>query len=587
MKKRIPAAKAFDCQQTEDSEQLELSDDLEILVDEELEMPIEVAEDTTIESEVAEAGTIESKKLSPSRSKYNSSNQMQLGNIVTSEELQLEKEPLAVRETGFWRWKRVIVPPNAYVVHTRMGRGAPITLGLGKSFRYNPETDAYLVVPAAMQTIGVVAKSVTQEKQGINILAYVQWQIDDFSIAYRRLDFSDSRDPLGIVNAQLGEQAEAAIKDKIATMTVEEVLADKAPVIEELTTRLKAVTEGRNHQAGTATAQEGLGIKIVTVQIREAFVSSQKLWQDLQAPFRHQLEKKARISQLTMQNEIHQKDLENHQLTESREAETLAAIEYVKQAKQTEALSSKLTQQSIRSTKELEAAVHKIKIEEETATTRQNSEQRLQAQQLHIEHETQLAGLQQEHEKILEQAKLGNEANNSQKTLETEQALHALAEETRLAEAKMRAEQLRLELDTLVKKQEAALKLLIQEQDDLLEAKTLEGRLTRQRQTHNTEMELEEASNQIKMALQKREVEIVRLEQDIRNMIKEPDLLRRLIDKSAEIAAEMPDIQELKVLQTGNGDMTFEAFSTFVAKILAVAENLGIPLNHLASDKRD
>src|SRR5687768_14507507 len=32
----------------------------------------------------------------------------------TSEELQLEKEPLRVRETGFWMWKRVIVPPNAY-----------------------------------------------------------------------------------------------------------------------------------------------------------------------------------------------------------------------------------------------------------------------------------------------------------------------------------------------------------------------------------------------------------------------------------------------------------------------------------------
>ena len=40
----------------------------------------------------------------------------------TSEELQLEKEPIQVRETGFWLWKRIIVPPNAYVVHTRLGR---------------------------------------------------------------------------------------------------------------------------------------------------------------------------------------------------------------------------------------------------------------------------------------------------------------------------------------------------------------------------------------------------------------------------------------------------------------------------------
>src|SRR5688572_5984463 len=44
----------------------------------------------------------------------------------TSEELQLEKEPIQVRETGFLFWKRVIVPPNAYVVHTRAGRNEPV-----------------------------------------------------------------------------------------------------------------------------------------------------------------------------------------------------------------------------------------------------------------------------------------------------------------------------------------------------------------------------------------------------------------------------------------------------------------------------
>lgn len=41
-----------------------------------------------------------------------------LSAFKTSEELQLEKEPLQVRETGFLFWKRIIVPPNAYVVHT-------------------------------------------------------------------------------------------------------------------------------------------------------------------------------------------------------------------------------------------------------------------------------------------------------------------------------------------------------------------------------------------------------------------------------------------------------------------------------------
>jgi regulator of protease activity HflC (stomatin/prohibitin superfamily) len=473
--------------------------------------------------------------------------------LKSSEELQLEKEPVRVRETGFWRWKQIIVPPNAYVVHTRMRRKQPVTLGLGLSFRYNPYTDAYLVVPAAMQTIGVVANCITKEKQGINILAYVQWQIDDFGVAYRKLDFSDSRDPLGIVNAQLREQAEAAVKDKIATMSVEEVLTDKAPVIEELTARLKAVTEGRQ---GTETTDEGLGIKIVTVQIREALVSSEKLWQDLQAPFRHQQEKTAQISYLMMQDDIRQKELEARQSAETSEAETMVEIERIKQGKQTEALELKLNEESIRFTREQETIREKTNLEEETTVAKKESEQRLQT----------LA------------AQLENEANNRQKTLQIEEALHAVAEDTRLAEMEMQAEQQRLEREEKLKKQEAELNLLLQAQKDELQAKAQEARLARERQEFMEELELEEEHNRVKMALQEKEVELTRLQQEVRNLITDPDLMSRLIDKLPEIAAEMPEISELKVLQTGNGDATLDTLASFVAKILALAESLGIPL---------
>src|SRR5687768_14690462 len=50
-----------------------------------------------------------------------------------------------VRVTGWFRWKTVLVPPNAFVVHTRRGRAEPLHVGLGTSFRYNPATDSFLV----------------------------------------------------------------------------------------------------------------------------------------------------------------------------------------------------------------------------------------------------------------------------------------------------------------------------------------------------------------------------------------------------------------------------------------------------------
>jgi SPFH domain / Band 7 family len=221
------------------------------------------------------------------------------------------------RITGFWRWKTVVVPPHVYVVHTRRGRPEPLHVGLGISFPYNPYTDAFLVIPAVVQTLLINARCICAERQGVLVQAYVQWIVDDVRTAYRKLDFSDSEDPMRIVNIQLREQAEAAIKDKVTTMSIEDVLSDKEPIIEELTHRLRTVAEG-NREGDTTT---GLGLKIVTVQIKEAVVSSTRLWENLQKPFRADREKVARLAELGAQEEITRQELTNRQ---QREAEELA-----------------------------------------------------------------------------------------------------------------------------------------------------------------------------------------------------------------------------------------------------------------------
>ncbi|HVE41732.1 MAG TPA: SPFH domain-containing protein, partial [Planctomycetota bacterium] len=197
-----------------------------------------------------------------------------------------------VRVSGLFRWKNVVVPPNAYVVHTRRGHEEPVHCGLGISFRFNSVTDSFLVVPSAMQTIIINANCICRERQGILVQGYVQWIIGDFKTAYRKLDFSDAVDPMRVVNVQLREQAEAAIKDTVATMSIEDVLSDKQPIIKELTTRLRHVAEGDGQDTG-------LGLRIVTVQIKEAVVSSPRVWETLQRPFRAERSKEARLAELT------------------------------------------------------------------------------------------------------------------------------------------------------------------------------------------------------------------------------------------------------------------------------------------------
>jgi flotillin len=442
-----------------------------------------------------------------------------LSMFKTSEELQLEKEPLRVRETGFWMWKRVIVPPNAYVVHTRIGRKEPVTLGLGISFRYNPYTDAYLIVPAAMQTIGVVSNCISKEKQGLNVLAYVQWQIAEFAIAYKKLDFSDSSDPLGIVNAQLREQADAAIKDKIATMSVDEVLTDKAPVIEELTRRLTEVSEGRVR--GSNADDEGLGIKIVTVQIKEAYVSSQSLWENLQAPFRHERERIAQLSYLDLQEEIRRKQLETRQQAETSVAETEANIERVKQEKQTEALQVRLDE----------------------------IEKRKQREQILAANE-----LRRQQEQALEQVRLATETEAQKRLLELEQAITELEEERRLAETKAAVEAQRLSHEAELKRAEYEFEQEVRTQENALKLASLEVELNLKREANSAEIEMEGQRQALKHQRAQQEVEISRLEQEIANLANEQALVKEWIANLPKLAEQLPDIAEMKVLQMGEQD---------------------------------
>ena len=74
----------------------------------------------------------------------------------------------------------------------------------------------------------------------------------------------------------------------------------------------------------------------------------------------------------------------------------------------------------------------------------------------------------------------------------------------------------------------------------MLQEQTLTATLSRQRQESLTRLELEEATNRVKLALTEREIEFSRLEQEIRNLTSNNDLASRLIERLPELAAQMP-----------------------------------------------
>jgi SPFH domain/Band 7 family protein len=280
-----------------------------------------------------------------------------------------------VRVSGFWRWKNVVVPPNAYVVHTRRGHDEPVHLGLGVSFRFNPATDSFLVVPSAMQTIIINANCICRERQGVLVQGYVQWIIQDFKTAYRKLDFSDVVDPMRVVNVQLREQAEAAIKDTVATMSIEDVLSDKQPIIKELTTRLRHVAEGDGQDTG-------LGLRIVTVQIKEAVVSSPRVWEMLQRPFRAERSKEARLAELTHEAVVRTREAEEAKTAAAQRIATEADVARLQAEAGAAAFDREQSERVRRAQLEAETLARSIahekeKLEKESALSRMRLEMQL------------------------------------------------------------------------------------------------------------------------------------------------------------------------------------------------------------------
>lgn len=286
-----------------------------------------------------------------------------------------------VRITGALWWKTVVVPPNVYVVHTRHGHEGPVNLGLGVSFRFRPRTDAFLVVPAAMQTILIQASCICRERQGLLVQGYVQWEIDDFATAYHKLDFSDDSDPMRIVNLQLREQAEAAIKDTVATMSLDAVLTDKQPIIQELTDRLRAVAEGAGQ------GDRGLGLRIVTVQIKEAVVCSTKLWQDMQRPFRVERKQQARLLELESEEALSAREAEANKRNTRTQIESESEIQRLRVEAEAAAFAEAQRTRALRAAQEAEMlaqtqAHERHKIEHDHALAKMKLERRLQLAQL-------------------------------------------------------------------------------------------------------------------------------------------------------------------------------------------------------------
>jgi hypothetical protein len=331
----------------------------------------------------------------------------------------------------------------------------------------------------------------------------------------------------------LREQAEASIKDKVATMSIHEVLSDKRPIIEELTRRIKDVAEGAGEGGG-------LGIKIVTVQIKEAVVSSTRLWENLQGPFRAEQRTQARLAEIEADQRIGERERTERQVRESAEIETEAKIETLRANKAAETYD-----------RDQAEAVRRHRLDQEAARKRAEEKAETERRQKAEEEALRLQALELQYQYNLEAQARASEGQ--QKKLELQ--MHGYQKEIEELKARLEKELVARETHWSLEAREVG-------EHSRVEAERLAARLERER-----------IENEARNAQTEKDLAFEAERQDTSNRLSEEFVRLEAMRGIPAIARALPKPEHLQAVSLG-GDTS--NLAGLLAQVMAVLRGFGV-----------
>lgn len=200
------------------------------------------------------------------------------------------------------RWGRVSAQPSEYLIQLRGGRVVRHGPGLSV-FRW--PRDSVAILPTSIRRLAFTADQVTAEKVGVAVTGVAVYRIAEPLLAYRMLPSADDgAAPLEQLELILKDMFVGAARRLVAAMTVDACLRQrKEAIAEELLRELRPVVSGRGRTDDSTT--EGWGVVLDTIEIQDVRILSEKVFADLQAPFRAELELRARTAQVARDREVH------------------------------------------------------------------------------------------------------------------------------------------------------------------------------------------------------------------------------------------------------------------------------------------
>jgi flotillin len=207
------------------------------------------------------------------------------------------------------RWGRVSAKPSEYLIKIRKGK--VVRHGPGLSVFLWP-SDTCTILPTSIQRTTFTADQITAEKVGVAVTGIAVYRIADPLLAFRMLDFSSGAESIEDLSEILRDMFIGAARRLVANMTVNECLTRrKESIAVELMREIQPVVSGLG-RCDDATDQ-GWGLVIDTIEIQDVRILSEKVFADLQTPYRADLELQSKRSQVERDQQVHLREVEAKQ----------------------------------------------------------------------------------------------------------------------------------------------------------------------------------------------------------------------------------------------------------------------------------
>jgi hypothetical protein len=201
-------------------------------------------------------------------------------------------------------WGFVAARPSEYLVVYRKGRIVEALCGQGGRFWKWP-SDTYVVIPTTLKEVVFNANQVTTDFVDVRVRGMVVYRIVEPLRIYKLINFSDRPQAEAKLAQMISDLCRSLAKWLVANLRVEECLRRRKEEIAGTLTREVA-----------SIATDRWGVEIVTIDVQDVFIQDERLFQAMQATFRVEKDREARLAALEAERAV-----ETRRLAGERELE--------------------------------------------------------------------------------------------------------------------------------------------------------------------------------------------------------------------------------------------------------------------------